>query len=92
MSLESGAVMGRSLSLHGTGVTLGKVVLHLALAIAYTFIIAACVKRFHAWRAVVAGGAVGLILYGINLAIVSVTLPQLQGMEGRVAFTHFAFA
>ncbi|HEX5218782.1 MAG TPA: hypothetical protein VFZ59_04385 [Verrucomicrobiae bacterium] len=91
MSFESGAVMGRSLSLHGTGLTLGKILLHLALAIAYTFVIATLVKRFHAWRAVVAGGLVGLILYGINLAIVSAAFPQFLGMEGRVAFTHFTF-
>lgn len=91
MSLESGAVLGRSLSLNGTGLTVGKVFLHLALAIAYTFVIATVVKRFHAWRAVVAGGLVGLVLYGINLAIVSFAFPQFLGLEGRVAFTHFAF-
>lgn len=91
MSLESGAVMGRSLSLHGTGLTVGKILLHLALAIVYACIIATIVKRFQAWRAVVAGGVVGLVLYGVNLGMVSAAFPQFVGMEGRVAFTHFAF-
>ena len=83
--------MGRSLSLHGTGITIGKILLHLTLAIVYTVIIATIVKRFQAWRAVVAGGGAGLILYGVNLAIISLALPQFLGMEGRVAFTHFVF-
>jgi hypothetical protein len=91
MSFESGAVMGRSLSLHGSGITIGKILVHLTLAVAYTFIIATVVKRFQAWRAVVAGGIVGLVLYAVNVAVVSTALPQFRGMEGRVAFTHFAF-
>jgi len=91
MSLDSGAVMGRSHSLHGSGSTVGTILLHLILAIIYTVIIASLVKRFHAWRAVVAGGVVGLLLYGVNLAIVSFAAPQFAGMEGRVAFTHFTF-
>ena len=91
MSVDSGAVMGRSRSLHGTGLTFGTVLLHLLLALVYTVIIAALVKRLHAWRAVVAGGIVGLALYGVNLALVAIVLPQFRGMEGRVAFTHFAF-
>jgi hypothetical protein len=91
LSFGSGAVMGRTIAGNGTVQTFGKVVLQLALALVYALVIALIVKHFRSWRAIVVGGLVGLVLYGLNLAFVTLALPELRGMEARVVFTHFVF-
>ena len=83
--------MGRALTEHGTTQTLGKIGLHFLLAIVYTCAIAAVVHRLVSWRAIVAGSAVGLLLYLLNVSLVGLAFPQFLGMETRVAFTHVVF-
>jgi hypothetical protein len=91
MSISSGGIMGRALTLEGTGATAISITIHFCLAIIYAGIIAATVKNVLSWRGILLGGGVGLTLYAINFGIVNFAFPQFAGMEGRVAFTHLVF-
>jgi hypothetical protein len=66
---------------------------HFAVAVIYGFILLAVVYRLRSWRAFLAGGVTGLILYAINLAAFKLSAPQFTGaQEFNVAFAHFIFA
>jgi len=69
----------------------GVIALHLALSSLCGFIIALSVTRLRELRAVFTGGVVGLVLYLLNLGIVSLFLPSLRGNEISVIVTHFVF-
>ena len=84
-------VMGRIMPLD-LGLPLMLVwLIHLALSAAYAFIIGLFVMRLSKWRAILTGGAVGIGLYAINRIIVHFFLPELEGNEAGVLFTHIVF-
>ncbi len=84
----SPAIMGRIVPASwGTGMFV-VVVLHLALALLYGVIVSLVVKNIHQMTAVVAGGAVGLALYFLNLGAVSLWFPAMRGNEVSVMVTH----
>ena len=91
MSINSGAVLGRAVALHGSATTTGNILLHRGLSVIYALIISYAVKNLRSWRGILFGAVMGAILYGINLAVTVMAFPQLQGMEGRVVFTHLVF-
>ena len=84
------AIMGRALPV-GFHSWLPMWLSHLVLSVAYGF----CISRLLVWlrgfRAVFVGGGIGLILYGLNLLVVSLIWPQMRGNEVSVVFTHFVF-
>jgi hypothetical protein len=65
--------------------------IHLAVSLIYGFIISAAAARFRKARAILAGAGVGLILYFVNLGIVSALWPSLRGNEVGIAFSHVVF-
>ncbi|HXT12404.1 MAG TPA: hypothetical protein VN873_12645 [Candidatus Angelobacter sp.] len=67
------------------------VLIHLALSVIYGFIISIAVLNIHELRAVFVGGVVGLILYLVNLGVVSLWFPALRGNEVSVIITHGVF-
>ena len=84
-------VMGRGFPHGAEPVYFGPFVIHLLLAAIYGLVIGSVVHRFRHVRAVLLGGAVGLGLYGINWAVVSVMAPELTGGEVGVLVTHALF-
>ncbi len=91
MSLNSGAVMGRTPTEYGIGHSPLTIPLHFAVALVYAFIVAPASKDPRSWRGILIGGAVGLGLYLLNLTIVTALVPVYAGSELRVAFTHIVF-
>lgn len=91
MSINSGAVMGRTIAQDGSATTTGNILLHLGLSVVYALIISYAVKNLRSWRGILFGAVMGAILYGVNLAVTVIAFPQLQGMESRVVFTHLVF-
>jgi len=87
----SGAAMGRTVASPSVGSTLALIGCHLLLAILYAGIISALVRRFYSWRALVAGGIIGLLLYWANFACIRLAAPHLLGNEARVVFSHAVF-
>lgn len=67
------------------------IVLHLALSVIYGFIISLAVINIRELRAVVTGGAVGLVLYLANLGVVTLWFSGLRGNEIAVIVTHGVF-
>src|SRR2546421_5759452 len=91
VSFFSSVIMGRAVP---AGVVLPLPVIcliHLALAEIYGLIIARCLTNVTQGRAVALGGLFGLVLYGVNLAIVSIGMPAWHGNEIGVLFTHIVF-
>jgi len=82
------AIMGRVVpTTWGIGMFM-TVVLHLALALIYGLIVSLVVMNVHQMTAVLTGGVVGLVLYFLNLAAISMWFPELRGNEMSVAVTH----
>lgn len=91
ISFFSSVVMGRPVP-PGVWMPLPMVCLvHLILAEVYTLIISWFVSNVTQAGAVMTGAVIGLVLYLINLAIVSVALPAWHGNEVAVLFTHTVF-
>jgi hypothetical protein len=65
--------------------------LHLLLSVVYGFVISLSVVRLREMRAVLVGGLVGLVLYALNLGIVTMWLPGMRGNEVSVVITHAVF-
>jgi hypothetical protein len=65
--------------------------IHLAVSIAYGLVISAAAVRFRRARALLAGGVVGLVLYLVNVGIVSALWPSVRGNEVGIAFSHVVF-
>jgi hypothetical protein len=66
--------------------------IHLSVSIIYGLIISWVVSRLRVGRAILTGGLMGLFLYGVNLLMVSLFIPQLRGNEMPVLFTHVVFS
>jgi len=85
------ALMGRVVpQMWGLGVFM-TVVLHLALAIIYSVLISFVVSHIRQMAAVLAGGFAGLVLYFINLGLVTLCFPGMRGNEVSVFVTHVVF-
>lgn len=69
----------------------GVVTVQLAISVLYGIVISFAVMHLREFRAVFVGGLVGLGLYLINLAAVSLWVPALRGNEVSVIFTHAVF-
>lgn len=67
------------------------VVIHLALSLVYGIIISLAVINVRQLRALLVGAAVGLLLYALNLLIVSIWIPAMRTDEVPVLITHFVF-
>jgi len=67
------------------------VVFHLALAIIYGVLISLVVTRIRQMAAVVIGGLLGLVLYRLNLTVISLWFPAMRGAEVAVIVTHVVF-
>ena len=90
LTFFSPAIMGRA----GGLVAMPLVVvwlLHLGVAVIYGLIISRVVSALTQIRAVLTGGLVGLLLYLINLGVVSFWWPEVRGNEVSVLFTHVVF-
>jgi hypothetical protein len=87
----SPAILGRVPPAEWNLPIFGTIVLHLALALVYGFIISFAVINIRELRAVFTGGIVGLFLYLLNLGVVSFFLPAMRGNEVSVIVTHFVF-
>jgi hypothetical protein len=91
ISFFSSVVMGRPLP---AGLVMPLPVLclvHLLIAEVYGLIISACGTHLTQGRAVLTGGIVGLILYFVNLGMVTWAFPAWRGSEIGVLFTHVVF-
>ncbi len=64
---------------------------HLAVSVLYGLVIARVAAGLRQPKAILAGGLTGLVLYGLNFGIVTLSLPALRGNEVGVAFTHLVF-
>lgn len=85
------ALMGRVVpETWGLGVFI-TVVLHLALSIVYGVVISFVVSHIRQMAAVLTGGALGLVLYFLNLGVVSTWFPAMLGNEVSVIVTHGVF-
>lgn len=69
----------------------GIVAMHLALSVIYGFVVSLTVTHIRQLWAVVVGGVVGLALYAVNFAVVSLWIPEMRGNEVAVAVTQFVF-
>jgi len=87
----SPVVMGRALGPLSQLPLLLVWIIHLAVSIVYGLIIARVVAALRQQRAILMGGALGLILYIINFGVVSTFWPDLRANELSVIFTHVVF-
>ena len=65
--------------------------IHMGVALVYGLIISRIVAGLTQLRAVISGGVIGLLLYLVNLLVISVVLPEMRGNESSVLFAHFVF-
>jgi hypothetical protein len=65
--------------------------IHLIISMFYGVLIALGVARLRAFRAVLTGGLIAIILYVFNLLAVSIFLPEMRGNELSALLTHFVF-
>jgi hypothetical protein len=85
------AIMGRvPPSTWGGGVFM-VVALHLVLSLIYGVIMSFAVMNVREMTAVLTGGAVGLLLYVLNLGAISMWFPAMRGSEVSVIVTHAVF-
>jgi hypothetical protein len=86
----SPSIMGRTL-----GTDAGPLILiwvaHLLLSAVYGMIISFVIARMTYGSAFMAGAVMGLVLYGLNLAVVSILWPAMRESELTVIFTHIVF-
>jgi hypothetical protein len=83
-------VVGRNLPAQVTSM-IPVWLMHLMVSIIYGFIISRTVVCLRQFRAIFTGGLVGLLLYALNLLVVSILWPHMRGNEASVAFTHIVF-
>ena len=91
LTLFTPAIMGRQVPASWGVNVFGVAVIHLALSFVYGLIISLTVANVRQLRALVVGGVVGLVLYALNLAVVSLWIPGLHNDEVPVALTHLVF-
>ena len=85
------AIVGRQIPASWGMLVFSIVVVHLALSFLYGLIISLAVTNVRQLRALLVGGAVGLVLYGLNLGVVWLWIPSLRVDEVPVVITHFVF-
>lgn len=91
LSSFSPVIMGRAIPASAGMPLLVAWLLHLGLSVLYGLIISRMVANLKQPRAIVAGAATGLVLYLLNLAVVSVCCPDRRVHELPVMFTHLVF-
>jgi hypothetical protein len=64
---------------------------HLLISVFYGLVIAFGVSLLRQWKAILVGGGAGLLLYLLNLGVVALFWPSLQGGEGGVILAHLVF-
>jgi len=85
------ALMGRVVPASwGLGIFM-TVVLHLVLGIIYAVLISFVISHIRQMVAVLTGGVAGLVLYFINLGVVTMWFPAMRGNEVSVFVTHVVF-
>ena len=84
------AIIGRSLPV-GLASGIPVWLIHLVVSVIYGLCVSLVVVRFRSFGAVFAGGVVGLVLYGLNLLVISLIWPQMRGNEAWIIVTHFVF-
>src|SRR5437879_5667357 len=91
LTFFSPVIMGRSLP-PGFEPPLAMVwVIHLGVSMVYGLIISRGVASLTRARAVLIGGTIGLLLYGLNWLAVGLFSPGMLGNEVSVVFTHIVF-
>ena len=65
--------------------------IHLGVSVLYGLVISVAVSRLTSYRAILVGGAIGLLWYFVNWSIVSVCWPAWRVDEVPVLFTHVVF-
>jgi hypothetical protein len=91
LTFFSPAVMGRTIP-GPTEIPLLLVwTLHLAVSLVYGLIISRMVATLRRRKAFVTGALAGLVLYAVNLGVVSAFWPVLRGAEFSVVVTHVVF-
>ena len=91
LTFFSPVVLGRSLPA-SLGLPLLLVwIIHLLVSVLYGLIISRIVAGLTQQRAILTGGVAGLVLYVLNLGVVSLAFPALRGNEPGVIFTHVVF-
>ena len=89
LAFSEPVVMGR----HFPGVPLGLIWLtQLGLGIVYGFIICRLIAAYRIRRALVTSALAGLVLYVVNLAVVSLIWKSAPQNEFSVVVTHLVFA
>ncbi|PWU18364.1 MAG: hypothetical protein C5B50_09245 [Verrucomicrobia bacterium] len=91
LSSFSPVIMGRAIpATAGIPLFLAWVI-HLAVSVLYGLLISRVVVNLRQPRAIFAGALTGLLLYVLNLLVVSLCLPDLRQNEVPVVFTHLVF-
>jgi hypothetical protein len=91
LTFFSPVIMGRILPPTTDMPLLAIWLIHLVIAVVYGLIISRVVAGSIFERAILIGGVLGFLLYFVNLALVSMWLPDLRGNEISVIFTHIVF-
>jgi len=92
LTFFSPEVMGRALPMNWGLPLLVVWVIHLAVSLIYGVIISLAVAHLMRERAILAGAAIGVGLYLLNLGVVSLFFAELKrGVEGGVLLTHIVF-
>ena len=97
MSPSAALVMGRPVSANES-ISITSIqafpayIAHFVVSILFAFIILAVVWKLRAAKAIFAGIATGLVLYGLNFAVFRLAAPQFTGpYEFNVALAHVLF-
>ena len=91
ISSFSAVIMGRAVPA-SAGIPLFVAwLIHLAVSVFYGLLISRVVVNLRQPRAIFAGALTGLLLYVLNLVVVSLCLPGLRQDEVPVIFTHAVF-
>ena len=91
LSSFSPVIMGRAVPASAGLPVFVAWLIHLAVSVFYGLLISRVVVNLRQPRAIFAGALTGLLLYVLNLLIVSLCLPGLRNNEAPVVFTHLVF-
>jgi hypothetical protein len=91
LTFFSPTVLGRSLASSSNLPIPAVWIIHLLVSVIYALVISRIVAGLTQQRAILTGGAIGFLLYLLNLAVVSFLWPEIRGNEIGVAFTHIVF-
>jgi hypothetical protein len=91
LTMFTPAIMGRQVPASWGINVLEIVVIHLTLSLVYGLTVSLAVTTIRELRALLVGGVVGLVLYALNLAVVSLWIPGLHNDGISVALTHLVF-